>query len=74
MSDNINYFTNGRFNPAGQLNEKVNLNYIEQNSSHVLPFIKPDKIEFKNFDNLGIILNRNDLSLNHIFENKKIDL
>ena len=72
MSDNINYFTNGRFNPIGQLNEKVNLNYIEQNSSHVLPFIKPEKFEFKNFDNLGIILNRNDLSLNHIFENKKM--
>ena len=72
MSDNINYFTNGRFNPIGQLNEKVNLNYNEQNSSHVLPFIEPEKFEFKNFDNVGIILNRNDLSLNQIFENKKI--
>ena len=72
MSDNINYFTNGRFNPIGQLNEKVDLNYNEQNSSHVLPFIEPDKFEFKNFDNLGIILNRNDLSLNQIFENEKI--
>ena len=72
MSDNINYFTDGRFNPIGQLNEKVDLNYNEQNSSHVLPFIEPDKFEFKNFDNLGIILNRNDLSLNQIFENEKI--
>ncbi len=72
MSDNINYFTNGRFNPAGQLNETINLNYKEQISSHVIPFIKPNKIEFKNFDNLGIILNRNDLSMNHTFENKEI--
>ena len=72
MSDNINYFTNGRFNPIGQLNEKVDLNYNEQNSSHVLQFIEPEKFEFKNFDNLGIILNKNDLSLNQIFENKKI--
>ncbi len=72
MSDNINYFTDGRFNPIGQLSEKVDLNYNEQNSSHVLPFIEPDKFEFKNFDNLGIILNRNDLSLNQIFENEKI--
>ena len=72
MSNNINYFTNGRFNPIGQLNEKVELNYNEQDSDHVLPFIKPEKFEFKNFDNLGIILNRNDLSLNQIFENKKI--
>ncbi len=71
LSDNINYYTNGRFNPIGQLNEKVNLNYIEQNSSHVLPFTKTNKIEFKNFDNLGIILSRNDLSLNHIFDKKQ---
>lgn len=68
-SDNIKYFTNGRYNPTDQLNEKVNCNYIEQNSKHLLPFIIPDKIEFKNFDNLGIILNRNDLSLNHVLEN-----
>ncbi len=72
MSDNINYFTNGRFNPIGQLNEKVNLNYIEQRNGHVLPFVKPDKIEFKNFDNLGIILNKNDLTLNYIFDNNQM--
>ena len=72
IADNINYFTNGRFNPIGQLNEKKYLNYNEQNSSQLLPFIKLEKFEFKNFDNLGIILNRNDLSLNKIFENKKI--
>ena len=68
MSDNIKYFTNGRFNPFGQLNEKATCNYVEQNNSHVLPFIKEEKIEFKNYDKLGIILNRNDLSLNHIFK------
>ena len=72
MSDNIDYFTNGRFKPVGQLNEKVNCNYIEQHSSDVLPFIKPKKVEFKNFYHLGVILNRNDLSLNNIFKNKKI--
>ena len=72
MSDNINYFTNGRFNPIGQLNENANRNYIEQNSGHALPFVRPKKIEFRNFDNLGIILNRNDLSLNYIFENMEM--
>ncbi len=71
-SDNISYFTNGRFNPNGQLIEKVNLNYAEQNSSNVFPFMRHNKIEFKNFNNLGIILNKNDLSLNHIFDNKKM--
>ena len=71
MSDNINYFTNGRFNPIGQLNEKVDLNYNEQNSRHILPFIKPKKFEYENLDNLGIILNRNDLSLNQFLKTKK---
>jgi deoxyribodipyrimidine photo-lyase len=71
MSDNINYFTDGRFNPIGQLNEKADCNYIEQNNSHALPFIRPKRIEFRNIDNLGIILNKNDLSLNYIFENMK---
>ena len=72
MSDNIKYFTNERFNPTGQLNEKVDLNYTEQDSSHAITFIEPNKIEFKNFDSLGIILNRNDLSINNIFKIKKI--
>ena len=71
-SDNIRYFTNGRFNPSGQLNEQVNLNYTEQNSNNILKFIKPKRVKFKNIDQLGIILNKNDLTLNHIFENMKI--
>jgi len=71
-SENINHFTNGRFNPTGQLNENVNLNYIEHNNSHVIPITKPNKFKFKNFDNLGIILNRNDLSLNKVFKIKKM--
>ena len=72
IADNIKYFTNGRFNPIGQLNEKVDLNYNEENSNQVLPFLKPDKVDFKKIDNLGIILNRNDLSLNHVFKNMEI--
>ncbi len=72
-SDNINYFTNGRFNPRGQLNEQVNLNYTERNSNHILELIEPKRVEFRNIDQLGIILNKNDLTLNHIFDNMKID-
>ena len=36
MSGNINYFTNGKFNPIGQLNEKAKCNYIEQNSMQLI--------------------------------------
>ena len=71
-SDNISYFTNGRFNPAGQLNEQVNLNNSVLNNKYPLEFVEPEKIKFSKIDKLGIILNKNDLSLNHIFENKKI--
>ena len=71
MSDNINYFTNGRFNPSDQLNEKVNLNYNDLKSKS-LKFIEPKRINISNIDKLGIILNKNDLTLNHIFENKQI--
>ena len=56
VADNINYFTNGRFNPTGQLNEKVDLNYNEQNSSHVLPFIEPEKFDFKKNNLICLIL------------------
>ena len=72
MSDNISYFTNGRFNPSNQLNERVNLNFNDQNNDHILQFSEPKKIQFKNIDKLGIILNKNDLTLNHIFEKKQL--
>ena len=72
LSHNINYFTNGRFNPLNQLNEKVNLNYDDQNSNHKLQFIDPEKIQFSNIDKLGIILNKNDLTLNHILDNNQV--
>ncbi len=71
MSDNIKYFTNNRFNPSGQLKEKVNLNYNDQYINHALQSIEP-KIQIRNIDKLGVILNKNDLTLNHIFENKQI--
>ena len=72
MSDNINYFTNGRFNPINQLNEQVNLNYSDQKTNHTFQFKEPEKIQLNKINNLGIILNKNDLTLNHFFDNKKI--
>ena len=66
-SDNISYFTNGRFNPTGELNEQVNLNYNVQDSNNPLKFVEPERINLSIVDKLGIILNKNDLSLNHIF-------
>tara|TARA_B100000989_G_scaffold296324_1_gene279327 strand:- start:604 stop:1731 length:1128 start_codon:yes stop_codon:yes gene_type:complete len=72
MSDNIKYFTNGRFDPKGELNEQVTLNQTNQSSNHILPFVEPIKIKFENCDKIGIILNQNDLTLNRIFEKKQV--
>ena len=71
-SENIRYFTNGRFNPNNELNEQVNLSYSDQKTNHSLQFIEPKKFQFKYIDKLGVVLNKNDLTLNHIFENNKI--
>ena len=71
-SDNIKYFTNGRFNPFNELNEQVSLNYNDKKSNQSLEFIEPKRLQIRNIDKLGIILNKNDLTLNHIFENKKV--
>ena len=72
-SDNINYFTNGRFNPSDQLNEQISVNYTDQKDHYISKFIEPNKIQLKDINKLGIILNKNDLTLNHIFDNKQIE-
>ena len=72
-SNNIQYFTNGRFYPKGQLNENVSLSFPNPNQNKTLTFKEPKKVLFDNNNKLGIILNKNDLSLNQIFDKKKME-
>ena len=66
-AENIKHFTGNRFYPKGQLHEDVTLSSI--NTSHQkaidLNFSKESSIT--KIDNLGIVLNNNDLTLNQEF-------
>ena len=63
-AENIKHFTDNRFYPKGQLHEDITLS--PQNTSHQkaidLNFSKESSIT--EIDNLGIVLNNNDLKLN----------
>ena len=66
-AENIKHFTDNRFYPRGQLHEDITL--LPKNTSHQkaidLNFSKESSIT--EIDNLGIILNNNDLTLNQEF-------
>ena len=66
-AENIKHFTDNRFYPKGQLHEDITLSL--QNTSHQkaidLNFSKESSIT--EIDNLGIVLNNNDLTLNQEF-------
>ncbi len=71
-SDNISYFTKYRFNPKGQLNEKVISKYQNHHNNKIVKFKQPERLQLKNSDELGIILNKNDLSINEIFDKQEL--
>ena len=66
-AENIKHFTDNRFYPRGQLHEDITL--LPKNTSHQkaidLNFSKESSIT--EIDNLGIVLNNNDLTLNQEF-------
>ena len=66
-AENIKHFTDNRFYPMGQLHEDITLS--PKNTSHQkaidLTFSKESSIT--EIDNLGIVLNNNDLTLNQEF-------
>ena len=66
-AENIKHFTDNRFYPRGQLHEDITLS--SKNTSHQkaidLNFSKASSIT--EIDNLGIVLNNNDLTLNQEF-------
>ena len=72
-AENIKHFTDSRFYPKGQLHEDITLS--PQNASHQkaidLNFSKQRSITA--IDNLGIVLNNNDLTLNQEFKDLNIN-
>ena len=70
-ADNIKLFTNNRFNPKGQLTENHSPILSSKNlNEEVLDKISYEKIIFNklNFDRLGLVITKNDLSLNNILD------
>ena len=72
-SDNIRYFTNNRFNPKGQLTEDISLPPCIFSYRQALEINFPKEISIKKKENLGIILNNNDLTLNQDLMNLDLD-
>ena len=71
-ADNIYKFTNYKYNPVNQLNETAPP--LESQSSLNQQIIDKEfeKISFNNLDNIGLIINKNDFTLNSLLK-KNID-
>ena len=66
-ADNIKHFTANRFYPKNQLNEDITLPSDTCKYHQALDIIFPKKTKISNKENIGIILNNNDLTLNQDF-------
>ena len=68
-ADNIKYFTANRFYPKKQLVENITLTSSKSTLREALNINFPKKIKVSNKDNIGIVLNNNDLTLNQDIKN-----
>ena len=69
-ADNIKFFTNDRFYPQNELKENHILNNQNFTNGKAKDFIKSDEKKLIKYENLGIILNNNDLSLHQLLKEK----
>ena len=69
-ADNIKFFTNDRFYPQNELKENHILNNQNFTNGKPKDFIKSDEKKLIKYENLGIILNNNDLSLHQLLKEK----
>ena len=69
MENNINFFTNLKFNPQKQINEKVMAIECDFLNKEALSFFYNKTELSSDLQNIGIILNNNDLSLNLVLDN-----
>ena len=71
-ADNIRLFTNDKFFPKGELNENPFFNddlWKAYERSSDIPYVHPN---FNAHEDIGIILNKNDLTLNHYLSKEQI--
>ena len=72
-AENIKHFTGNRFYPKGQLHEDVTLSSIVSSHQKAIDINFPKENLITETDNLGIILNNNDLTLNQEFKDLNIN-
>ena len=72
-SDNINTFTNNRFNPKGELKENIDFDFSNFSNGKANYFNYPAIKNLKYRDNIGIVLNNNDLSLDVFLDDLNIN-
>ncbi len=72
-ADNIKFFTNGRFDPQNELKENYIFNDQNSTNGKSKEFISYGEKKIKKYDNLGVILNNNDLSLHQLLKEKRIN-
>ena len=71
-ADNIRLFTNDKFFPKGELNESPIFDYNlwkDYERSSDISYVKPD---FSTREDIGVVINKNDLSLNHCLSKENI--
>ena len=71
-AENVKEFTKSRFYPKNQLKENLNLNFENLSNGKALQF-NGTKFQLSgNEENIGLLLNKNDLSINQYFDEKSI--
>ena len=71
-AENVKEFTKGRFYPKNQLKENLNLNFENLSNGKALKFNGTKFQPSGNEENIGLLLNKNDLSINQYFDEKSI--
>ena len=71
-AENVKEFTKDRFYPKNQLKENLNLNFENLSNGKALHFNRTKFQLSGNEENIGLLLNKNDLSINQYFDEKSI--
>ena len=71
-AENINFYTIKKFNPKNQLNEKASPILSDDFIKKSVNTIPKDFVDISTMKEIGLVLNKNDLSLNYLFEKKDI--
>tara|TARA_S200000501_G_C20837030_1_gene749829 strand:- start:49 stop:1200 length:1152 start_codon:yes stop_codon:yes gene_type:complete len=67
-ADNINKFTNFKFNPVNELDETAEPIQIQPNLNQQIINKEFEKISFSNLEDIGLVINKNDFTLDSLLK------